>query len=164
MISNKQWAGFCLMMLSIPVFFACNREKKQPPLFEVLDSGSTGLDFTNTLTATDSFNIFHYMYYYNGAGVGAGDFNNDGLVDLFFASNMEQNKLFLNTGKLQFKEVTKEAGIPQDHGWSTGVSVVDINNDGLLDLYVCRVGNYGPLKSHNQFLICTGIDKNGIPQ
>jgi hypothetical protein len=164
MISNKQWAGFCLMMLSIPVFFACNRENKQPPLFEVLDAGSTGLHFTNTLTATDSFNIFHYMYYYNGAGVGAGDFNNDGLVDLFFASNMEQNKLFLNTGKLQFKEVTNEAGIPQDHGWSTGVSVVDINNDGLLDLYVCRVGNYGPLKSHNQFLICTGIDKNGVPQ
>jgi hypothetical protein len=164
MISSKQWAGFCLMILFIPIFSACNRGNKQPSLFELLDESSTGLHFTNTLTPTDSFNIFHYMYYYNGAGVGAGDFNNDGLVDLFFASNLEQNKLFLNTGKLNFKEVTKEAGIPQDHGWSTGVSVVDINNDGLLDIYVCRVGNYGPLKSHNQFLICTGIDKNGVPQ
>ncbi|OQP49392.1 hypothetical protein A4H97_28665 [Niastella yeongjuensis] len=152
------------MMVCIPVFFACNRGNKQPPLFELLDESSTGLHFTNTLTPSDSFNIFHYMYYYNGAGVGAGDFNNDGLVDLFFASNMEQNKLFVNTGKLHFKEVTKEAGIPQDHGWSTGVSVADINNDGLLDIYICRVGNYGPLKSHNQFLICTGIDKNGVPQ
>jgi hypothetical protein len=164
MISSKQWAGFCLMILSIHIFSACNSGNKQPALFELLDESSTGLHFTNTLTPTDSFNIFHYMYYYNGAGVGAGDFNNDGLVDLFFASNQEQNKLFLNTGKLHFKEVTQEAGIPQDHGWSTGVSVVDINNDGLLDIYVCRVGNYGPLKSHNQFLICTGIDKNGVPQ
>jgi enediyne biosynthesis protein E4 len=164
MISSKQWAGFCLMILSIHIFSACNRGNKQPALFELLDESTTGLHFTNTLTPTDSFNIFHYMYYYNGAGVGAGDFNNDGLVDLFFASNLEQNKLFSNTGKLHFKEVTQEAGIPQDHGWSTGVSVVDINNDGLLDIYVCRVGNYGPLKSHNQFLICTGIDKNGVPQ
>lgn len=163
MISSKHWAGFCLMILSILFFSTCKRRDKQPPLFEVLDAGSTGLHFTNTLTPTDSFNIFHYMYYYNGAGAGAGDFNNDGLVDLFFASNMEQNKLFLNTGKLHFKDVTKDAGIPDDHGWSTGVSVVDINNDGLLDIYVCRVGNYGPLKSHNQFLICTGIDKNGVP-
>ncbi|MBO9199453.1 MULTISPECIES: VCBS repeat-containing protein [Niastella] len=164
MISSKHWAGFCLMILSVHIFSACNRGDKQPPLFELLDESSTGLHFTNTLTPTDSFNIFHYMYYYNGAGVGAGDFNNDGLVDLFFASNLEQNKLFLNTGKLHFKEVTKEAGIPQDHGWSTGVSVVDINNDGLLDIYICRVGNYGPLKNHNQFLICSGIDKNGVPQ
>ncbi|MFL5746325.1 MAG: VCBS repeat-containing protein [Niastella sp.] len=163
MISSKQWAGFCLMILSIHIFSACNRGNKLPALFEMLDESTTGLHFTNTLTPTDSFNIFHYMYYYNGAGVGAGDFNNDGLVDLFFASNLEQNKLFLNSGKLHFKEVTKEAGIPDDHGWSTGVSVVDINNDGLLDIYICRVGNYGPLKSHNQFLICTGIDKNGVP-
>ncbi len=83
MISNKQWAGLCLMMLSIHIFSACNSGNKQPPLFELLDESSTGLHFTNTLTPTDSFNIFHYMYYYNGAGVGAGDFNNDGLVDLF---------------------------------------------------------------------------------
>jgi hypothetical protein len=103
------------------------------------------------------------MYFYNGAGIGAGDFNNDGLIDLFFASNQGQNKLYLNTGNMHFKDVTADAQIPNDNGWSTGVSVVDINNDGLLDIYVCRVGNYGPLKSHNQFLICTGIDKNGVP-
>jgi hypothetical protein len=103
------------------------------------------------------------MYFYNGAGVGAADLNNDGLVDLFFASNQEQNKLFLNTGKLHFRDVTAAAGIPNDNGWSTGVSIADINNDGLQDLYVCRVGNYPPLKSHNQFLICTGIDKDGVP-
>ena len=82
------------------------------------------------------------MYFYNGAGVGAGDFNNDGLIDLFFAANQGENKLYLNKGNLHFKDVTAEAEIPQDGGWSTGVSVVDINNDGLLDIYVCRVGNY----------------------
>ncbi len=103
------------------------------------------------------------MYYYNGAGIGAGDFNNDGKTDLFFASNQGQNKLFLNKGNLQFRDVTSEARIPNDGGWSTGVSVVDINNDGLLDLYVCRVGKYEILNSKNEFLICTGIDKKGVP-
>ncbi|HEY8893496.1 MAG TPA: CRTAC1 family protein, partial [Niastella sp.] len=163
MIVSKQRAGFFLMILTTTIFSACTTPDKQPPLFEVLEQGATGLEFTNTLTPTDSFNIFHYMYFYNGAGVGAGDFNNDGLVDLFFASNQVQNKLFLNTGKLHFKDATTEAGIPNDNGWSTGISVVDINNDGLLDIYICRVGNYEQLKSHNQFLICTGIDKNGTP-
>lgn len=103
------------------------------------------------------------MYYYNGAGVAAGDFNNDGLIDLFFASNQGQNKLYLNTGNMHFKDVTAEAHIPNDGGWSTGVSLVDINNDGLLDIYVCRVGKYEVLNSQNEFLICKGIDKNGVP-
>lgn len=103
------------------------------------------------------------MYFYNGSGVGAGDFNNDGKTDLFFASNQQQNKIYLNEGKLKFKDVTVQASIPQDGGWSTGVSVVDINNDGLLDIYVCRVGHYETLHSKNQLLINTGIDKNGIP-
>ena len=133
------------------------------PLFEVLDSSKTGLDFVNKLKPTPEFNLFKYMYYYNGGGVGAGDFNNDGLIDLFFTANQGDNKLYLNKGKLHFKDVTKEADIPEDGGWSTGVSVVDINNDGLLDIYICRVGNFETLQSHNQLLICTGIDKNGVP-
>ncbi len=103
------------------------------------------------------------MYFYNGAGVGAGDFNNDGLIDLFFASNQGENKLYINKGELKFTDRTKEAKIPQDGGWSTGVSVVDINNDGLLDIYVCRVGNYEQLQSHNQLLVCEGLDKDSIP-
>lgn len=163
MIDRKRWTGFCSVILAMYIVSACNSGEKQPPLFEVLDESSTGLQFANTLTPTDSFNIFHYMYFYNGAGAGAADLNNDGLIDLFFASNQDQNKLYLNKGSMQFKDVTAAAGIPNDHGWSTGVSVVDINNDGLMDIYVCRVGNYGPLKGRNQFLICTGIDKDGIP-
>ncbi|HKO82015.1 MAG TPA: VCBS repeat-containing protein, partial [Chitinophagaceae bacterium] len=132
-------------------------------MFEVLDDNRTGLHFANKLKSSQQFNMFNYMYFYNGAGIGAGDFNNDGLIDLFFSSNQGENKLYINKGKLSFADVTKEAAIPQDHGWSTGVSVVDINNDGLLDIYVCKVGKYEILNSRNQFLICKGIDKNGIP-
>jgi len=132
-------------------------------MFEVLNDDRTGLHFVNRLKPTQDFNMFNYMYFYNGAGIGAGDFNNDGLIDLFFASNQEENRLYLNKGKLKFEDVTNASQIPQDSGWSTGVSVVDINNDGLLDIYICRVGNYETLHSKNQFLICQGIDKNGVP-
>lgn len=162
-IVSTRWTGFCLMALAMCITAACKNKEKQSPLFEVLDKSGTGLAFANMLTPSDSFNIFHYMYFYNGAGVGAADLNNDGLIDLFFAANQQQNKVYLNKGSMQFRDVTTAAGIPNDHGWSTGVSVVDINNDGLMDIYVCRVGDYGPLKGHNQFLICTGIDKDGLP-
>jgi len=128
-----------------------------------LDHSATGIDFANTLTPTPQFNIFKYLYFYNGGGVSAGDFNGDGLVDLFFAANQTGNKLYLNSGGLKFKDVTAEAKIPADGAWSTGVSVIDINNDGQLDIYVCRVGNHISLHSHNQLLICKGTDKNGIP-
>ncbi len=150
-------------MLLIYFVVACS-SNKQPVLFEVLKENKTGIDFSNKLIPTNNFNVFHYMYFYNGAGVAAGDFNNDGLIDLFFSSNQAQNKIYLNTGNMHFKDVTAEAHIPNDGGWSTGVSLVDINNDGLLDIYVCRVGKYEILNSHNEFLICKSIDKNGVPQ
>ena len=131
-------------------------------LFEVVPSSQTGIDFKNELKPTPAFNLFSYMYYYNGAGIGAGDFNKDGRIDLFFAANQSQNKLYINKGTMQFEDVTAKASIPVDSAWSTGVSVVDINNDGLLDIYVCRVGNYKVLKGKNQLLVCKGI-KEGIP-
>lgn len=155
--------GISLFLLEI-FLSGCNSNKKvEHPLFEVLDDNKTGLHFVNKLKPNQQFNMFNYMYFYNGAGIGAGDFNNDGLIDLFFSSNQGANKLYINKGKLVFADATKEAAIPQDSGWSTGVSVVDINNDGLLDIYVCRVGKYEILNSKNQFLICKGIDKAGIP-
>ena len=150
-------------IISVIIISSCSNHKTdQPVLFETLDADKTGLNFVNKLTPTDSFNMFHYMYFYNGAGVGAGDFNNDGKIDLFFASNQGDNKLYLNEGNLKFKDVTVDAKIPQDKGWSTGVSVIDINNDGLLDIYICKVGNYEMLHGKNQLLICKGI-KNGVP-
>ncbi|MET0245065.1 MAG: VCBS repeat-containing protein, partial [Flavitalea sp.] len=142
---------------------SCDDETRSEPSFLALDNKITGLDFANKLTPTDSFNLFNYMYYYNGSGVGAGDFNNDGKTDLFFAANQGENRIYLNEGGLKFKDVTDVSAIPQDGGWSTGVSVVDINNDGLLDIYICRVGNYLSLQSKNQLLVCQGIN-NGIPQ
>jgi hypothetical protein len=142
---------------------SCGKHENKNAVFDVLRDDKTGLHFVNRLKATQEFNMFDYMYFYNGAGIGAADFNNDGLIDLFFASNQGENKLFLNQGKLKFKDVTKETQIPQDGAWSTGVSVVDINNDGLPDIYVCRVGNYKTLHSKNQLLICQGLGKNGIP-
>ncbi len=143
--------------------FGCVSPKKQPVLFELMESKQTGLHFSNTLKSTNDFNLFKYMYFYNGAGVSTGDFNNDGLADLFFSSNQGDNKLFLNRGQLKFEDITMKAKIPQDAGWSTGVSVVDINNDGLLDIYICKVGKFEMLSSSNQLLICQGIDKSGIP-
>ena len=132
-------------------------------LFTGLDSKRTGLNFSNDLAYTQAFNLFKYMYFYNGSGIGAADFNNDGKIDLFFGSNQGQNKIFLNQGGLKFKDVTIEANIPNDSAWTTGISVVDINNDGLPDIYVCRVGQYETLHSKNQLLINQGVDKNGIP-
>lgn len=132
-------------------------------MFEVLGQDKTGLDFSNNLAYSPEFNLFKYMYFYNGSGVGAGDFNNDGKIDLFFGSNQGQNKLYLNSGSLKFKNVTTAAKIPADGGWTTGISVVDINNDGLLDIYVCRVGQYETLHSKNQFLINQGFGKDSIP-
>lgn len=159
---NRKNICVWVVLLLVVIMGGCKSPVKETPLFKVLKPDATGLDFSNNLHPTEQFNVFNYMYFYNGAGIGAGDFNNDGLTDLFFASNQGENKLYLNTGHLHFKDVTKEAGIPQDGGWSTGVSVADVNNDGLLDLYVCRVGKYEILNSHNQLLICKGI-KNGVP-
>ncbi|MGC4102186.1 CRTAC1 family protein [Ferruginibacter sp.] len=151
----------------VAVAASCSRHDEKPSvpvpvMFETLTDTQTGLHFANTLTPNDSFNMFHYMYFYNGAGVGAGDFNNDGKTDLFFAANQVDSKLYLNDGNFKFRDVTAAAQIPQDRSWSTGVSVIDINNDGLLDIYICKVGNYEVLHGKNQLLVCKGIN-NGIP-
>jgi enediyne biosynthesis protein E4 len=153
--------GVCWMVF----LSACKQsaEVKPPVMFETLGAERTGLDFSNKLTPTQEFNVFKYMYFYNGGGVGAADFNNDGKIDIFFAANQVSNRMYLNEGGLRFRDVTAEAQIPVDSAWSTGVSIVDINNDGLLDIYICRVGNLETLHSHNQLLICQGIDKNGVP-
>ncbi len=160
----KRLGYHIVVLLMYLLLFSCNPKNRNTKkiLFETLDQSRTGLNFINKLTPSPTLNMLRYMYFYNGAGTGAADFNNDGLMDIFFAANQSQNKLFINTGSLHFKDVTEAAGIPDDGGWTTGVSVADLNHDGLLDIYVCRVGDFEKLKSHNQLLICQGI-KNGIP-
>lgn len=158
---------FLILSVFTYLFSSCgkgNAEKEGTVLFRALKSDHTGLEFSNKLTASPEFNMLKYMYFYNGAGVGAGDFNNDGLIDLFFAANQVGNKIYLNKGGLKFEDITTRTMIPEDRGWSTGVSVVDINNDGLLDIYVCRVGNYEKLQSRNQLLVCQRINAKGIPE
>lgn len=154
-----------LLLLTCINFISCTsgKAKNIAALFKVLESETTGLNFSNDLTFSDDMNLLRYIYFYNGSGVGGGDFNNDGKIDLYFGSNQKQNRLYLNEGGMHFKDVTLETGIPDDKGWTTGVSVADVNGDGLLDIYVCRVGNYEVLHSKNQLLICKGIDKKGIP-
>jgi hypothetical protein len=162
---KKKRQELVVLIVSLFVICAvsCKNKPREQAVFDVLESDRTGLKFVNKLTPTDSFNLFDYMYYYNGSGLGAGDFNNDGKIDLFFAANQSNNRIYLNEGDLKFKDITTQSKIPQDGGWSTGVSIVDINNDGWLDIYVSRVGNFHSLHGKNQFLICQGINAEGIP-
>lgn len=115
--------------------WGCTSQPDKESLFLLLDKNHTQLNFQNTLEQTMEFNVFDYMYFYNGGGLGIGDFNNDGLADLYFTANMRPNKMFLNEGNMKFRDVTLQAGVEGTDTWYTGVSVVDINNDGLLDLY-----------------------------
>src|SRR5881392_2431489 len=102
-----------IFLLWILCWAGCGSHKKKvsEPMFTVLDENRTGLHFVNKLTPSQQFNMFYYMYFYNGAGIGAGDFNNDGRTDLFFASNQQENKIYLNKGNLSFTDVTKQSGI-----------------------------------------------------
>ena len=153
----------CLFICFAVFLCSCGREGKEKSLFNALDGSRTGIRFNNRLTPKPDLNMLKYMYFYNGAGVGAADFNGDGLVDLYFAGNQVRDRVYLNKGDLRFEDVTERTGIPDDGGWSTGVSVVDINNDGLLDVYVCRVGKYESLRSHNLLLVNTGVGSDGVP-
>jgi hypothetical protein len=119
--------------------------------FTQLPASVTGIDFSNTITENDSLNMFVNEYTYMGGGVGVGDFNRDGLPDLFFAGNQVSSRLYLNKGNMHFEDVTQKAGVSTDT-WCTGVSVVDINNDGWPDIYVCVSGK-GPGKRRNLLFI-----------
>jgi len=109
-------------------------------LFERLDNEQLGIDFVNKVENSKSFNIFNYRNFYNGGGVALGDINNDGLQDIYLCSNMGDNKLYLNKGDWHFEDISAQAGIEEQDKWSTGAVMVDINGDGLLDIYVCNAG------------------------
>ena len=127
----------------------------------LLSSEESGIDFNNVITETDDFNILSEEYIFNGGGVAVSDFNNDGYPDLFFTGNMVSNELYLNKGDLKFKKVTEESKLNSEGFWSTGVSVVDINSDGLMDLYIAGAMNID--KRENKLYVNQGLNSNGIP-
>lgn len=161
------------LLLSVVLLIGCNKRdttlsqvhpsSRGTTLFELIPSSQTGIDFTNTLFESDSLNILNQANIYNGGGVGIGDFNKDGLADIYFAANMVSNKLYLNKGSMAFDDITDAAGVGGEGRWCTGVSVVDINADGWLDLYVSASFRKGSLGRKNLLYINQGIDKKGVP-
>ena len=150
--------NYKILLIALPLLlFNCNsnpsentseRSPKAPDaprensgtVFELLASSVTGVDFNNRLVETEEVNFYRYEYLYNGGGVGIGDINNDGLADLYFTGTVANDKLYLNKGNMKFEDITLSAGIDQNNGLKTGVSMVDINSDGLLDIYISRSG------------------------
>ncbi|MCK0156306.1 VCBS repeat-containing protein [Cellulophaga sp. F20128] len=128
----------CLLTFTLSGFSQLKEDSKDKEVFTLLSPEQTKVYFNNTLTQTAENNIFVYKGFYKGGGVAVGDLNNDGLLDLYFTGNQVGDKLYLNKGDLQFEDITQEAGILDKKGWSTHVSIVDINNDGFKDIYVCK--------------------------
>jgi len=134
--------------------FSCS--ERETKLFEKLSPSKTGISFANNLSFKEEFNIFTYRNYYNGGGVGLGDINNDGLLDVYFTSNLNENKLYLNKGNFQFEDITTKAGVAGEKSWSTGVSLADINADGFLDIYVSNSGDIKGDNKQNELFINNG--------
>src|SRR3954452_10359437 len=130
--------------------FSC-KEKKETPLFQLMDK--TGIAFNNKVEDGKIENSFLFRNFYNGGGVAIGDIDNDGKPDVFFTSNMGDNKLYLNKGNWQFEDITPKAGFKQDSMWSTGVVMADINGDGWLDIYVCNSGHMSTGNRRNKLYI-----------
>ncbi len=156
----KNRIGFAVVFLLF--YFSCKKQENR--LFVKVPEAETNIHFSNTLHSTPELNILNYLYFYNGAGVATGDFNNDGLIDVYFTSNQNEDKLYLNKGDFVFEDVTDSALIKNKEGWTTGVTHVDINNDGLLDLYVCKVNNNKNLKGKNLLYLNIGNNASGVPQ
>jgi len=137
-------------------FFLCSQE----PLFTLVDNSKTGINFSNELVDTKEHSIFLYANYYGGAGVGIGDFDNDGLEDIFFAANLLDDKIYKNLGNFEFEDKTKMSGIINNGSWSTGVTIADVNNDGLLDIYVsCELYDDAPVLRRNKLYLNQGSFK-----
>ncbi|MCM4151616.1 hypothetical protein DHD05_08445 [Arenibacter sp. N53] len=157
------------------IFLSCGEKKDAPgtddgskasaeALFTLLGPNETKLNFINVINESPTINGVLYEYLYNGGGVAVGDLNNDDLPDIYFISNLYSNKLFINKGNLSFEETTNVSKVKGINGFPTGVTMVDINSDGLLDIYVCKSGDYGNLEERrNELYVNKGNNKEGIP-
>ena len=157
-IQPPLWGGWGVFLLLPFLLFSCTK-KSENHLFELMPVSVTHADFENKLDyetqLKKKFNVYTFRNFYNGGGVGLGDINNDGLLDIFMTSNMGTNKLYLNKGNFEFEDISKKAGI-EGKGWSTGVSFADVNGDGLIDIYVCKSGNESGVETHNELYINNG--------
>ena len=168
-----------LCFLLVFALFSCDKDNPIPKedtakLFTLLDREQTNILFKNEIENSKAYNIFKYRNFYNGGGVAIGDINNDGLADVFLTANLGKNKLYLNKGNFKFEDVSKTAGVEGVNTWSTGVVMVDINADGLLDIYVCNAGNVDGDNLKNELYINNGdltfsdkasdynLDENGL--
>lgn len=142
------------MILAGLGFLACQPQPET--LFRLVPAKESGIDFSNDLSYDQDFNIFKYRNFYNGGGVALADFNGDDLLDIYLVANLAGNKLYLNQGSLKFEEVTAKAGVAGSKAWSTGVSVADVNGDGLPDIYVCNSGDIAGDNKQNELFINNG--------
>ena len=150
----KKGSQYLLLLLVI-----CHQafaQKPTPTLFKSVSPAESGINFGNVLKESPGLNIITYEYFYNGGGVGLADFNNDGLVDIYFSANMQPARLYLNKGNLQFEDITAKAGVGGKRGWKTGVSIADVNGDGFLDIYLCYSGPLEEEQRRNELYINNG--------
>src|SRR3984893_3718696 len=153
---------FRLILICLSLFWisACNTKDT---LFDKISSSQSGITFNNSIVENDSINPLNVVNIYNGGGVGIGDFNNDGLQDIYLTGNMVPSRLYLNKGNFQFKDITEKAGVEGMGRWARGVSIVDINNDGLMDIYICNTIYKDSLRRGDILYVNQGIDKDGVP-
>ncbi len=158
-IINMKLRITIVFVLGTLCFFSC----KKPTLFQQIPSSHSGITFNNQMIENDSINPLDLVNIYNGGGVGIADFNNDGLQDIYFSGNMVSNRLYINKGDFKFEDVTDKAGVGGMGRWGRGVSLIDINNDGLMDIYVCNTIYKDSTRRRNLLYINQGADKEGIP-
>ena len=146
-----------LLILALSAFTICSCKEPTPDtLFTLLPSGETGIKFNNLVKETEVFNVLKYGYFYNGGGVAIGDINNDSLPDIYFTGNMVASHLYLNKGNWEFEEIAEEAGVAAAGLWNTGTTMADVNDDGFLDIYVCRSAAANAMNRRNLLFINNG--------
>ena len=156
--------NYTFLSLSLVLLIACNQAKQNPPaLFQSLPSEKTGITFNNEIIENDSFNILIREFMYNGGGVGVADFNQDGLLDIYLTGNIVASKLYLNKGNFEFEDISKTADVEAADIWSSGVSILDINEDNLPDIYVSATFTNDVKSRTNQLFINQGNNTEGIP-
>ena len=151
------------LLFLLPLFFLAACQEKEKTLFRFVKPSDSGVDFRNDIVENAQQNIIKLEYLYNGGGVGIADFNNDGLKDLFFSANIVLNKLYLNQGSFKFRDISEQAGIGGEGRWKSGVAIVDINEDGWPDIYVCATIAPDSASRRNLLFVNQGAGKDGIP-